>query len=45
MPVFFAFILYHMPSGLVLYWTVSTILSVGEQLLIKRMLARLKSSP
>ena len=45
MPVFFAFILYHMPSGLVLYWTVSTILSVGEQLLIKRTLARLKSSP
>ncbi|HHT9132161.1 MAG TPA: membrane protein insertase YidC [Candidatus Tripitaka californicus] len=45
MPVFFAFILCHMPSGLVLYWTVSTILSVGEQLLIKRMLARLKSGP
>lgn len=45
MPILFAFILYHMPSGLVLYWTVSTILSVGEQLLIKRMLAKLKASP
>ncbi len=44
MPILFAFILYHMPSGLVLYWTVSTILSIGEQLLIKRMLAKLASS-
>ncbi|MEE9584220.1 MAG: membrane protein insertase YidC [Candidatus Brocadiales bacterium] len=42
MPIMFAFILYHMPSGLLLYWTVSTILSVGEQLLIRRMAAKLK---
>ncbi|HHT9118411.1 MAG TPA: YidC/Oxa1 family membrane protein insertase, partial [Candidatus Hypogeohydataceae bacterium YC38] len=40
MPIMFAFVLYHMPSGLVLYWTVSTILSIGEQLLIKRMLSK-----
>ncbi len=45
MPILFVFILYNMPSGLVLYWTVSTILSVCEQLLIKRMLAKLKSNP
>ncbi|MCP4364262.1 MAG: membrane protein insertase YidC, partial [Planctomycetes bacterium] len=42
MPIMFAFILYHMPSGLLLYWTTSTILSVGEQVLIRRMVARLK---
>ena len=42
MPIMFAFILYHMPSGLLLYWTTSTILSVGEQILIRRMVARLK---
>lgn len=42
MPVMFAFVLYHMPSGLLLYWTTSTILSVGEQLLIRRMAAKKK---
>ncbi len=42
MPIMFAFILYHMPSGLLLYWTTSTILSIGEQVLIRRMVARLK---
>ncbi|MFQ5862109.1 MAG: membrane protein insertase YidC [Candidatus Brocadiales bacterium] len=42
MPIMFAFVLYHFPSGLLLYWTVSTILSVGEQLLIRRMVAKLK---
>ncbi len=34
MPAFFFFILYDMPSGLVLYWTVQNILSVFQQLYI-----------
>ena len=34
MPVFFFFILYDMPSGLVLYWTVQNILTVVQQLYI-----------
>ncbi len=44
MPLMFAFILYHMPSGLVLYWTVSTLMGMGEQILIKRMLSKVKLS-
>ena len=31
MPVMFGFIFYTMPSGLVLYWLVNTILTVVEQ--------------
>ena len=34
MPIFFFFILYDMPSGLVLYWTVQNILTVAQQLYI-----------
>jgi YidC/Oxa1 family membrane protein insertase len=34
LPAFFFFILYDMPSGLVLYWTVQNILSVFQQLYI-----------
>jgi membrane protein insertase Oxa1/YidC/SpoIIIJ len=34
MPIFFFFILYDMPSGLVLYWTVQNILTVVQQLYI-----------
>lgn len=34
MPIFFFFILYNMPSGLVIYWTVQNILSVAQQLFI-----------
>ena len=36
MPIFFFFILYDMPSGLVLYWTMQNILSIFQQLLISR---------
>ncbi len=42
MPLMFAFILYNMPAGLLLYWTTSTVLSIGEQLLIRRMVANAK---
>ena len=36
MPLMFFFIFYNMPSGLVFYFVVSNILSIGEQWLIKR---------
>lgn len=42
MPLIFAFILYSMPSGLTLYWTTSTLLSIGEQLLIRRIVKKIK---
>jgi YidC/Oxa1 family membrane protein insertase len=31
MPIMFGFIFYNMPSGLVLYWVVNTVLTVVEQ--------------
>lgn len=31
MPIVFGFIFYSMPSGLVLYWVVNTLLTIGEQ--------------
>jgi YidC/Oxa1 family membrane protein insertase len=34
MPIVFLFILYDMPSGLVLYWTIQNILSIAQQLYI-----------
>ena len=34
LPIVFLFILYDMPSGLVLYWTVQNILSTVQQLYI-----------
>ena len=36
MPVIFTFILINMPAGLVLYWFVNNILSIGQQKLINR---------
>ncbi|MBU0571877.1 MAG: membrane protein insertase YidC [Candidatus Omnitrophica bacterium] len=36
MPVFFGFLFYNMPSGLVLYWLTNTILMTSEQLFLKR---------
>ncbi|UQZ89961.1 hypothetical protein C4J81_12405 [Deltaproteobacteria bacterium Smac51] len=36
MPVVFTFILINMPAGLVLYWLVNNILSIGQQTLINR---------
>ena len=34
MPIFFFFILYGMPSGLVIYWTMQNVLSIAQQLYI-----------
>ncbi len=37
MPLIFGFIFYKMPSGLVLYWFVSNVLSIIHQVFVKRM--------
>ncbi len=36
LPIIFAFLFYNMPSGLVLYWTVNTVLTVVQQLIMRR---------
>jgi YidC/Oxa1 family membrane protein insertase len=36
MPIFMTFIFYRMPSGLVLYWLVNTILSAVQQYYIHK---------
>ncbi|MEW5724652.1 MAG: membrane protein insertase YidC [Thermodesulfobacteriota bacterium] len=36
MPIFFTFIFINFPAGLVLYWLVNNILSIGQQTLINR---------
>ncbi|MCK4302864.1 MAG: membrane protein insertase YidC [Candidatus Eisenbacteria sp.] len=35
MPLIMVFFFYAMPSGLVLYWTVSNVLAIGQQMLMK----------
>jgi YidC/Oxa1 family membrane protein insertase len=39
MPIFFGFILYNLPSGLVLYWTVNTIIMATMHFLIRNRLS------
>ena len=41
MPLVFGVILYHMPSGLTLYWLTSTLLGIVEQKLIKARVAKM----
>ncbi len=36
MPIIFPFILYNFPSGLTLYWTTSTLISISEQMFIRK---------
>ncbi|MBI3268639.1 MAG: membrane protein insertase YidC [Planctomycetes bacterium] len=38
MPIFFGLMMYSMPAGLILYWLTSTMLAIGEQQLIKRVI-------
>jgi YidC/Oxa1 family membrane protein insertase len=38
MPVIFVFIFYNLPSGLVLYWTLNNLLTIGHQLFTKKFL-------
>jgi len=42
MPIFFGWLLYNVPSGLVLYWTTSTTVGVIEQIIIRRHLKTLE---
>jgi YidC/Oxa1 family membrane protein insertase len=39
MPIFFFFIFYNAPSGLLLYWTTSNVLQLVQQLIINKTLA------
>jgi len=36
MPIFFTFIFINFPAGLVLYWLVNNLLSIGQQYLINK---------
>lgn len=40
MPIIFTVMFWGLPSGLILYWTVSNILSIGQQLYINRQVPR-----
>ncbi len=40
MPIMFFFILYNTPSGLLVYWIVSNLLSIGQQVVINDMLKK-----
>jgi YidC/Oxa1 family membrane protein insertase len=40
MPIMFFFILYNVPSGLTVYWIMSNLLSLIQQLLINKYLAK-----
>lgn len=39
MPIMFTFFLYHLPSGLILYWTISNLWGIAQGWLTKRMVA------
>ena len=40
MPIMFFFLFYNVPSGLLLYWTVSNILQIGQQLVINNVMKK-----
>ncbi len=42
MPLFFFFIFYNAPSGLLLYWTVSNLFQLGQQLVMNKMMKNTK---
>jgi len=42
MPIFFFFILYNAPSGLLVYWIISNILTIGQQVVINNLLKQRK---
>ncbi|HAP56062.1 MAG TPA: membrane protein insertase YidC [Spirochaetaceae bacterium] len=45
MPIMFFFILYDVPSGLLLYWIVSNLLTIAQQVVIKDLLKKHKLTP
>jgi YidC/Oxa1 family membrane protein insertase len=42
MPIMFFFVLYNTPSGLLVYWIVSNVLSIGQQVVINNVLKQRK---
>ena len=36
MPIMFFFVLYNVPSGLIIYWTISNIFQMGQQIIINK---------
>lgn len=44
MPIMFFFILYEVPSGLLVYWIFQNILNIGQQIYTNKHLARIKES-
>ena len=44
LPIVFLFMLYDMPSGLVIYWTVQNILSFFQQLYVNHLTTRKKGA-
>ena len=43
MPLFFFFLFYNAPAGLLLYWTLSNVLTLVQQVIINRMMHAKKS--
>ena len=43
LPLIFFFLFYNVPSGLLLYWTVSNILQIGQQMIINKMVKKSKA--
>lgn len=43
MPLMFFFLFYNVPSGLLLYWTVSNILQIGQQIVINSVMKKKRS--
>lgn len=43
LPIIFSFMFYNAPSGLLLFWTVSNIIQMGQQLVINKVMANKKA--
>ena len=44
MPLMFFFLFYNAPAGLILYWTLSNFIQMGQQIIINRMMAEKKAA-
>lgn len=45
MPLIFFFLFYNAPSGLLLYWTVSNLFQMGQQIIINNTMKKVKENP
>jgi len=45
MPIMFFFLFYNAPAGLLLYWTVSNIFQLGQQIVINKTMKNKKDEP